>query len=153
MNASEREEIRQLIQKDYANKLIALKAEDPEFERRIDDRCRKIAIGQLGIAAELKKKEELERSIASLQQKLEDIETAIGRKLPFEEKTSRRSCPMRKDICTAIGDIAERVRPTESSKDVAGRKALVLDDERNSRLKRLAACSTREDVATAGILS
>lgn len=153
MNASEREEIRQLIQKDYAIKLTALKADDPEFERRIDDRCRKVAIGQLGIAAELKKKEELERSMATLQQKIEDIETSIERKLPFEEKTIRRSCPTRKDICTAINDIANRIRPSESAKDSAGKKALAIDDERNFRLKRLAACSTREDVAAAGILS
>lgn len=150
---AERDEIRKLIERDHALKVAEIRSKDSDYENRVDERCRKLAIGNLNIAREMKQKQELEAKIATLQQQLEDVETAIRRKMPFVENRHRGSCPTRKDACSAISDIAAALRPAEVAKDATGRKIIELEKELAVKLRKLAQCINREDVTASGILN
>jgi len=151
MTTSERADIKKLIDDRYLAGMRELAVTDESHERRLEERCRKVAVGRLKIAKELAEVERLEAEYASIGEKLEVAREKLNKKLPYEKRHHSRSCPSRMDLCSAIAAVVDEVREAERAKDATGRKVLQLRAEKQRRYEKLAGCRTQEDVAAARI--
>lgn len=158
LSQAERSEIHSALvdQRDAA--LKSLSAEDPGWEKRVEDRKNKVAIGRLKIEKDVIALTEIEGQIAALETKRKSIELAISKKMPFKKRGERRQydddevCPARKGMCAAIADICSEIHEAELAKDPTGKKALEIHKRYRAATAKFVGCSTREEVGTLKVM-
>ena len=154
LSATERQEIKNLLEKKYENAITALDAADPGWRQRIEDRKNKLAIGKLRIEKEVIEKKKIEADILALQFKLNEVEQRISKKMSLHQRKVRYEdeCPMPKGMCEAVGEIASEIHASVLAKDPTGKKLLVAEKELMDAMSRLATCDTRIEVITRKVL-
>lgn len=131
MSKEERGELRNQIEKAVDRRVELLIAEDPQFNSRIFERTRKIAIGKLKIDKELLEIDKLDEQIRLLEDKKKSLVRKTELQLPRTGKLKEKQrydadlydvCEARETICSAINKIIEALLPGEEAKDPIGKK-------------------------------
>lgn len=150
MSGDERFEVRRLIDARCDRKIDELSVADPEWENRVAQRKRKVAIGKLKVEKDVAALEQVERDIARLEGIKSEIEERISKKMPREPehhgRNSGSGCSVPKSLCAAIRDVEKTVHLKVMRDDATGRKALKIEADRNRRMELLAGCTTRDQV-------
>lgn len=154
MSAAERNEFHQLIGHKFTLETDGIEAAHPEWERKLDDRLQKIAIGRLKVEKDVAELERLEQQEQEIADRKAEVESRIARKMPFENSTRRHrgTCRTRMSLCDVIADIKSKLMTPEKRKCPAGKQAIAADEAATRRRATLAGCSTRADVAASGLL-
>jgi len=154
LTQNERQEIRNVLRTEHDAAISKLNAADPGWQKRIEDRKNKVAIGRLKVEKDILELQRLEDLIRGLEEEKAAVETRIRKKMPLSKREDgRHGCPRPKDLCTAISEIMEEVADVEMSKDATGKKAMAAKLEFNRKVELLLTCSTRDDVVRLGIIS
>jgi hypothetical protein len=95
--------------------MSTLETNFPDWERKVEERARKLAIGHLGIEKELVELDKLRRQALAAQKKVQEAELAIRNKLPKKEGDSRYhddddldACGVRMGVCEALNVYTEK---------------------------------------------
>ena len=152
LSKDERFEIQKLLKTKLDEKLKQLDADDPGWQKRVEDQKNKIAIGRLRIEKDFVELKELETEITLLTQKHAEIELRIRKKLPLEERGRYGGCSTNKDMCDSISEICSEVHNSVMKKDQTGKLALKVTEDYNQMLALFYTCTTREDVVYRNIL-
>ena len=150
---SDRDECFSILRKSEDADIAALRASHPGWEEELDKRKKKIAIGQLGIAKQMKEIEDLSTAIQELENKRSKLEDIIDKKMPFEEHSYRGTCPNRMNRCDAISDICKQIHDKELAASKAGKIALNRQARYQERRTILALCVTREELTQRKVFS
>lgn len=158
LTIDERRDLYKLLNQRKDQELAAIQAVDPNWERRIEERKNKVALGQLRVEKEVTELKDVEEQIRVLRRKRQEIEVRISKKMPLHNRDRSRDrddegCPSPRSLCDAVGEICNRIDGTEKAKDPTGKKVLALEAKYLLLQGKLAQCSTREDVAQAKILA
>lgn len=155
LTTSERQQIIEAMNLAKATEFSLLNGTDLNWRDRVEERKKKVAVGMLKIDKEMVEMAKLEDQIHDVQQKLELVEQRITAKLPLQKRGADRygssSCPTKKTLCQAIADIRSEVGRSVMAKDPTGKKYLTIVEKYRRKQEAFLACSTREDVANAGI--
>lgn len=145
---SERDHIYSALRDREAAMIQAATAADPEWESRITERTRKIAIGKLKIDKEATELAKIDAQMSDLTERREEVDATISRKMPFGSSGRNRngSCATRLDMCSAIAQIVDQIRPVETAKDPIGKKVFAAREDYRIRCERLAKSFTHEAV-------
>lgn len=152
MSSGERQDIRRLLAQQEAAELEALSAQDVGWEKRVEDRKQKVAIGQLKVEKEVAELAKIDAELERLTRQKEDVEQRIARKMPFEKRRHRDSCPSRKSLCEAIAGICSEIDFRETARDVTGKKAQAIAEKYRNRRALLEACTSRDDARMSEVL-
>lgn len=154
LTIDERRDLYKLLNQRKDQELAAIQAADPNWERRIEERKNKVALGQLRVEKEVTELKEVEEQIRVLRRKRQEIEVRISKKMPLHQRNrDDEGCPSPRSLCDSVGEICNRIDKVEKSKDPTGKKVLALEAKYLILQGKLAQCSTREDVAQAKILA
>jgi len=81
-----------------------------------------------------------------LEGKIKELEMKIKKKMPLKERRYRSACPDHKEMCEAIGEIAQEVKQQQKQKDPTGKKVLAIEEKYRQRREKLAQCTSLDDV-------
>lgn len=146
LTRGERCDIRREIHKLYTGLIDEIIAKHPRLDEQIDKKATEEAIKALGITKLMQERETAAKAVERAEEKLKEIEHKISKKLPKERTGSRRSCPQPMDLCEAVNKMKETVLPAVQADDPVYARILELRKDRDTRLRKLEAITTREDL-------
>lgn len=153
LNRSDREDVAGLIRKRAGKEIKKVVAVSPNWEHGVREKAKKRAIKELGIEKELVEKEKLQAKVDKLEEEIQKVDKVIETRLPFKlGNLGYSSCPIRKELCVAVNDIAIMAEEAARSADPVGKKVIAIEQDMDRRLTLLVGCSTNEDVKTSGCL-
>lgn len=161
ITTDERREIIKVIDKAVEKRQEVIKANDPQFDNRVFERTRKLAIGKLKIDNELVEIDRIDKQMADLEDRKKTLVQKAESKLPltgklktvkYRDEEDYAVCEARETICSAINKIVEALLPGESEKDPTGKKLIAVERTGQRLQAELVACQLRSQIDSKKIM-